>query len=142
MAQAALTELLTINGIANYLTPSGPYHPVVDEVRDENYLRDFRKWITQQTLPPSAQELRDVKESVESTMRKAQEDVFLKHLDPKGLYKSVGKSILGDAIGYFIPVTGTVMTAVEEARKRAVTKDMRWQGFVIGARRRASEFAP
>jgi hypothetical protein len=41
--KAKLVEFLVINNIPNYLSPEGPYHPCVEEARDNPFLKDFGK---------------------------------------------------------------------------------------------------
>ena len=133
--QSLLTQLLLLENIPNYLTQKGPYHPVIEEVRANPYLAEFRKWISEQRCLTSPQEVKEVKAEVENALQDAQEKLFLKHCDPKRHYRSVGKAMLGDAIGVLFPVTGTV-TALAEAGADVLNPEaMRWQGFVVGARR-------
>jgi len=135
--EAFLTQLLVLDGIPNYLTPKGPYHPVVEEVRANPHLAAFRKWITQQRGLASQSEVKEVKAEVEAALREAQERLFLKHCDPKRHYQSVGKAMLGDAVGILFPATGTVTALVEAGRDRMNPEVQRWQGFIVGARRDA-----
>ncbi|PQO93336.1 hypothetical protein C5614_23960 [Massilia phosphatilytica] len=133
--QALLAQMLVIENIPNYLTPQGPYHPVIDEVRANKYLADFRKWISQQSGVASAAEVKEHKEEVEHALRDAQENLFLKHLDAKRHYQSVGKAMLGDAVGLLFPLTGTVTAVAETGANLWKPDALRWQGFVVGARR-------
>ncbi|PFE08589.1 hypothetical protein [Bacillus cereus] len=129
-----MAEALVIDNIPNYLTLKGPYHPCVEAARENNYLKDFRKWISKRPLHTDRNELLDIKNEVEEAIRKAQDEVFLKHFEPKHHYKSVGKAILGDTIGTFIPGVSAVSTAVEETIKFVNNKDRRWQAFIVSLR--------
>ena len=68
-ADMRLTELLVLDDIPNYLTPKGPYHQVIEEVRENAYLKDFRKWIVQQDKAPSESELKEIEESVSASLK-------------------------------------------------------------------------
>lgn len=130
-----LTELLVIQNIPNYLTPTGPYHPVVDEVRGNKYLTDFRKWIASRPKNVSRQELDEMRTDIEFALQEAQDDYFLKNLDSKRHYTSIGKAVVGDAIGFLFPFSGTVSAIAESTIDAANDADQYWQGFLVGARR-------
>ncbi|MBT2727477.1 hypothetical protein J7E63_11080 [Bacillus sp. ISL-75] len=129
-----LSEILVIENIPNFLTPHGPYHSCVEEARDNSYLKDFRKWITSQNLNSKRNELEDIKKEVEEAIRKAQEELFLKSFDYKSHYKSVGKSMIGDAVGVLIPGASTVATAYEETKSFLNNRERRWQAFIVSLR--------
>lgn len=135
--QSLLTQLLILENIPNYLTPQGPYHPVIEEVRANPHLAEFRKWVTQQRGMASSSEVKEVKAEVESALQDAQEKLFLKHCDQSRHYRSVGKAMLGDAIGILFPATGTVTALIEAGADVVNPQATRWQGFLIGARRNA-----
>ncbi len=132
---AHLAEILAIEGIPNYLTPQGPYHPIVDEVRQNKYLSDFRHWISSQPKNVSRTEAKEMKTEVERALMDAQEQAFLRHLDPRRHFESVGKAMVGDALGLLFPLTGTVSAIMESTVGAAHDKSQYWQGFLVGAHR-------
>jgi hypothetical protein len=129
-----LIELIILRGIPNYLTIDGPYHPVIEEVRGDPFLKDYRKWVSFQATSPDPREMAEIQKGAESAIRRSQDEVFLKYLDPKGLYFSVGKAAIGDAIGVLVPGSGVAMTLLEEGLDAKHKKSLRWQGFVVRAR--------
>lgn len=139
IAQAKLTELLVINNIPNYLTLQGPYHPVIEEVRADKYLSDFRIWISQRPKHTSPQEILEMKQDIEQALQNAQEEVFLKNLNPKRHFTSVGKAMLGDALGLLFPLSGTVNAIAESTIDAANETSQYWQGFLVGARSRTKK---
>lgn len=64
-----LSNELTLNGIPNYLTHYGPYHPVIDELRESNYLKDYRKWICGYHGHLQKSEIQEVKEAIENELK-------------------------------------------------------------------------
>lgn len=95
LAKAKITELLIINNIPNYLTKMGPYHECIEEVRENKYLADYRKWISERNLKFNQKELQEVKLEIENQLDIAQRNIFCKYLDPKNTYKSIAKTIIG-----------------------------------------------
>jgi hypothetical protein len=139
LSASRLTELLVVRGIHNYLSPEGPYHPVIDEARESRYLVDFRRWMSEQHTHFSASEVRDAQHAVENEIQRLQDEVFLKHLGGKwSHYVSVGKAIIGDGIGLVVPGTGVGVAIAEEALKHRRNMNQRWAGFIVEARSRLS----
>lgn len=129
------SELIVVNDIPNYLTPKGPYHPCIEEVRENKYLKEFRKWVLAQKIPADKKEIKDIQNEVENVIRQAQKDIFLKYLDEKNHYKTIGKAAIGDAVGCFIPGIGTLGACVEENKKEKQKQEIKWQGFVVSAKK-------
>jgi hypothetical protein len=134
LGQVKLAELLTINNIHSYQSPLGPYHPVIEEVRADPYISDFRKWLSQQKNSIDAQELKDAKEAVEASLQKAQDELFLKYLDPKGYALNIGKSALLEGLGLLMPGIGLGASVLEEGLRYNEARKIRWQGFLVSLR--------
>ncbi len=132
--KAKLTELLVISNIPNYLTPKGPYHPCVEECRSNQYLKDFRKWISSQPINPDANELKDIKEEVESTIQESQDKIFLKYLDRKTQYFSLGKKLVYSTTNTIAPGFSIAASAIEELSNFFEKGERRWQGFLVSTR--------
>lgn len=135
---AKLTELLVVENISNYLTPKGPYHPVIEDVRENQYLKEFRSWVVQQGGLASLSEVKEMKKQVEATIQEAQDQLFLKHLDQRGHFKTIGEAMLGDLAGLVYPIAGTTKAIVEAGIDILKPSTDRWQGFVVGARKQIS----
>ncbi|ENU93383.1 hypothetical protein F971_01431 [Acinetobacter vivianii] len=129
-----LSEFLIVQDIPNYLSRMGPYHPVVEEARENEYLKYFRKWVSSTGKTTSIAELREVKEAVEASIREVQDKLFLQYLDPNSFYKSLGKSVVGDAIGLLAPGSSTVTSVFEHLGGRKEKNEIRWQGFLVSMR--------
>lgn len=76
-----------------------------------------------------------MKTQVERVLQDAQDELFLKHLDPKRHFESVGKAMLGDIVGMVFPAAGTVSAILEASIDEASKRRQRWQGFLVGSRR-------
>lgn len=130
-----LAEVIAIEGIPNYLTSKGPYHPIIEDVRSNKYLSDFRHWIAQKPRNASASEVAAMKKDVEHALREAQETHFLRRLEPKRHFETIGKAMLGDALGVLCPFTGTLSAIMETTIDAANDKEQFWQGFLTSSRR-------
>lgn len=135
LAKIKLSELLVIENIPNYLTKMGPYHPCVEEARDNSYLKSYRKWISQRKiLTGSEQELVDIKREVQEAINEAQDEIFLKHLNPRGHYTSIGKLIGGIIIDIYLTGASSVVSLLKEGFSYYKNRDARWQGFIVSTR--------
>jgi hypothetical protein len=135
---ADLAHVMVIDGIPNYLGPDGPYHPVIDEVREDRYLKDFRKWISK-TATTSQVDAQTMKADVEKRIQEAQEEVFLKYLDPRRKYETIGKTVTTAIASLFVPGVGEAASTIAELRADRRVRDQRYQGFLVHFRRAARE---
>ena len=92
-----LAEKIVIQDIPNYLSKKGPYHKCIEELREDKYIKDFRKWITGNHIHVQQTEIDDMAVSVQRTMKETQKRLFMKHLNENtgfACFKSIGKTIL------------------------------------------------
>lgn len=137
--KAGLAELLVINNIPNYLNIDGPYHPCIEEARDNPFLKDFRKWITTQVTVPNEHELSDIKKEMEAAIQKSQDEIFLKYLDRKTQYISIGKKLAGAAADVYAPGISVVATGIDILENFFEKGERRWQGFIVSMRHLKTE---
>lgn len=134
LAKSKLTELLIIENVPNHLSRMGPYHKCIEEVRENDYLRGYRKWISEQKLKNDLKELTEYKVEIENQLAKAQKEIFLKYLDPKSTYLSIGKTIAGTIAENLIPFVSTAYSIGEELHSRIEKNEIMWQGFIISTK--------
>lgn len=132
--KAKFAELLIIDNIPNYLTPEGPYHPCVEKARDNPFLKDFRKWIVSQSITANKKELRDIKSEVEAAIQKSQNEIFLKYLDRKTQYMSIGKTMAGAGADLIVPGLSATASILKEGVNFFDKRKRRWQGFIVSLR--------
>jgi hypothetical protein len=136
-AQNLLVEAITIENIPNYMTTSGPYHEVIDEAREDKYLKYFRKWIIDEHKDLSKKSIKDIKEEVENAIQEKQKHLFLKSLDLSTHYKSIGEALLMNTVGDLLPVVPLakdIFTASRAIKEIMSNKCNLWQGFVVNSK--------
>ena len=136
LSQSALTQLMILEGMHNYQAPKGPYHDCILEVREDKFLQDYRSWIIKQEDNLSRAELLEVKNEIENVIKEAQENIFLKYLDPKSHFVGTGKTLAGFAVDFLIPGLSTAYSLIEELNSFDEKRFIRWQGFVVSAKRK------
>lgn len=134
LAKANLTEHLILKNIPNYLIKQGPYHKCIEEVRENEYLKYFRNWISAKKLRYDSVEIAEAQSEIENVLEESQKKIFLKYLDPKSTFKSLGKTIAGAVVDNIIPYVSTVYSVAEDLQCREEKKEMMWQGFIISAK--------
>lgn len=130
-----LSESLIIEDIPNYLGPEGPYHPCIEEARESKYLTAFRNWIAERPSVSHEKEILEVKNEVEAAIKVAQDEIFLKHLNPRNQYESIGKTLLGTAIDVVIPGFSLIEAIGNEVETFIDNGNRRWMGFIVESRR-------
>lgn len=130
-----LSELIIIENIPNYLTPDGPYHPCIEDARSDSYLIDFRKWITNTTEKLNVEYVESFKKGVQSSIQRAQDELFLKYYDVKTHYKSIGKTLAGFVLSSFVPGVGALHSLIEKEIELSKQEESRWQAFIISSKK-------
>lgn len=131
-----LTESLILQDVPQFLSPAGPYHPSIEEVRGSSYLSYFREWITKDAFNSNQAEVKEVKREVEMKLAESQKKIFLRYLDPKGSYESFAETVLGAGVDMLIPGAATVMDLIGQRNEEKKKQELRWQGFILDARSR------
>lgn len=131
-----LTESLILENVPQFLSPAGPYHQSIEEVRGSSYLTYFREWITKDAFTSNQAEVKEVKKEVEAKLSESQKQIFLRYLDPKGSYKSFAETVLGAGVDTLIPGAATVKDLIGQRNEEKKKQGLRWQGFILDARSR------
>lgn len=129
-----LTEVLVLDSVPQFLTPNGPYHPCIEDVRGSSFLVHFRKWIQSDAPFASQKEVKDVKSEVEAKLAESQRTILLKYLDPKSSYQSLAETMLGIGIDALVPGASTVKDLMGQLGEERSKQGLRWQGFILDAR--------
>lgn len=138
--EAGVIEKIIIPNMPNYLHKEGPYHPCIEELRENKYLVDFRKWIISNHNSIQKKEVNEICADVERTIKDTQEKVFNKYLNDNSKYsffKSSSKTAVKTAAGVIWTPFSIIetITGIMIAGKNVKEVNMdRWQGFVIQSR--------
>jgi hypothetical protein len=131
------TEKLIIHDIPNYLTKLGPYHECFEELRDNEFLKDFRKWILEDHSHIQKAEMSEMCNSVEHAITRAQEESYiakLKENKSSKFWLSSAKTIISTCLGIPFPQV-SICDATSSIARHSIEykkiKNDRWQGFII-----------
>lgn len=143
---AEVTERIIIPNIPNYLSKQGPYHPCIEDLRNNNYLIDFRKWIIENHNAIQNREIQEICTDVEHTIKDTKDKVFDKYLDKDKhtFCFSTGITIIKTGLGIlytpFSILDAIVGIGLSGKTTLKVNGD-RWQGFVTNSRNKM-QFKP
>lgn len=129
--ETRFSEKLFINEIPSYQSRLGPYHQCIEEVRLDQNLQNFRKWVLDLNLPDHETDLPKIISTVQDIIYDAQREVFLKQFDIKSKYFTEGKIFIGMVTDLFFPYSSTIGSLLEENIRYVKLEDKRWQAFIV-----------
>ena len=134
-----MIEKIIIPSISNYLGFDGPYHECMEELRENKYLANFRKWITQNHNNIQKAEINEMSKDVNTAIEQAKNSALKKYLDDNDKYNfftSTAQTLLTTAVGIpsaGISIISAISNIVIKGGKTCNVKNDRWQGFVVDA---------
>lgn len=138
--QAELTDKIIIPQIPNYISADGPYHSCMEELRENEYIKDFRKWIVKNHSNLQRSEIQDICVGVERNIEETRNRVFNKYLQENrgfSLFKSTSSTLIKTALGTVctpISIADAFAGSIKKGKHTLDAKSIRWQGFVINSR--------
>ncbi len=138
--EAKTVEKIVIPNIPNYLNKEGPYHPCMEELRENRYLIDFRKWIVRNHNSIQYSEVNEICEVVDRSIKETNDRLFKKYLDDSSKYSffaSTGKTIIKTAAGIIstqCSILDALLGITINGKNTFKANCDRWQGFVVDSR--------
>lgn len=139
-AECEFIDRIIIPEIPNYIGVDGPYHECMEELRENKYIEDFRRWIIEKHHNIQRAEIKEICTDVEHSIRETKETLFRQYLDTNSGYsffKSTGSTILKTAAGMVcapISVLDAFAGSIVGGKKCLDAKSVRWQGFIMDSR--------
>jgi hypothetical protein len=124
-------EIATIR-VPNVWSPTGVYHPSIEELRHDPRVSEFRKYLASQDPDGSAVErAEEITAVADSHARKA----FLRAFDKPNLYTTVGRAAIGPVGNAVAAPLGTIASsavrALDWVAKRREANNLGWAAFVV-----------
>lgn len=133
-------DKIIIPGVPNYIGYSGPYHECMEELRENKYLKDFRRWIIEEHGNIQISEITEMCEAVEKNIEEVKMNVFKQYLENNSgflFFKSTAITTLKTVAGLVcspVSVIDAFAGTIVEGKKALNAKSARWQGFVVDSR--------
>lgn len=139
-AKAELIDRIIIPDIPNYISPAGPYHSCIEELRENQYLKDFRIWIVEKHNNIQRSEIEEICVAVQKNIEEVKDKTFKRYLENNSsfsFFKSTGSTILKTAAGIFytpISVVDAFAGCISKGGETLTAKSIRWQGFIMDSK--------
>ncbi len=135
--ESSVVEKILIPNIPNYLHIDGPYHPCMEELRNNTYITDFRKWIMENHNTIQHSEIEEMCLSVQQSIKETEDKYFKKYLEDNDKYSffvssgtTLIKTLIGLGSGTFSVLDALIGISIKGKQTMEVHSN-RWQGFVV-----------
>lgn len=138
--EAEFIDRIIIPGIPNYIGDDGPYHKCMDELRENPYIKDFRRWIIEEHSNLQRTEIDEMCVAVERNIEEVRDNIFKKYLENNNGFafvRSTGSTILKTSAGLLynpISIVDAFAGCIAKGKNYLDAKSIRWQGFVMDSR--------
>lgn len=139
--QAELTDKIIISQIPNYIGVDGPYHSCMEELRENEFIKDFRKWIVKNHGNLQHSEIQEICVGVERNIGETQDRVLKKYLQENSgfaFFRSTGSTLIKTVLGTMcssISIVDAFAGSIKKGKHTLDAKSIRWQGFVVDSRK-------
>lgn len=128
--QLGLAErVLTFGSLYDITGPGGPYHPCLEEIRDDDLLRSFREWMDRQRTRLDNQDLAEVETEVNAKVEAFTDSTLRKAVAPKSLAGVVVKVAKDELIGK-IPGGSVISTVGDSVAHNKHADTNQWKVFI------------
>jgi hypothetical protein len=131
LSQIGITNEFVLKRIPNPFDKNGPKVDDVEKLRDNKYIGDYRRWISEQEFPGNIEEIREVAEKIERDIFEAKTRAYLSELDPSRFYKSLSKNAFGEFVGQLVPGGSFLLEAAKGFSEDAKIQRERWRAFLL-----------
>ncbi|XDA99613.1 hypothetical protein AB1M95_06815 [Sulfitobacter sp. LCG007] len=126
-------HLLTIDGIYDITGPDGPYHPVIEELRQHHYASSFRRWIRGETSSLHNQELGDIVSGMNDVVRAFEREALVKAVGREGLKEVSVQLVEGIALD-LLPGASSVKTAMGIIKSSSEREERKASAYIAESR--------
>lgn len=131
-ARARAVTSLLFPDVPEHLAPEGPFHPVVEELRSDRLIGEFRRWITAAQPPRDQVDSKIWAARARNEIRKAADSLFVRAARDSA-WRRVGMAAALDAVGILVPGLSTAVESGRTVFSRKSRNTLRWQAFVVTA---------
>ncbi|WP_146051336.1 hypothetical protein [Agrobacterium rosae] len=131
-------RLLTFGELYDYVGNKGPYHPILDEMRNDRLLEEFRRWVGANTSILDNQEIRAIEKDVNTRLRELRIKSLEKYVSKKHLIQAPAQMLKSAVLGLVPPANG-IAKLVEIIKANRKAESVRWQAFIAISKERYDE---
>ncbi len=134
-------RLINVNSTYDYAAVKGPYHPVIDEMRADPLLKDFRRWVSGNTSRLDNQEIQNIEHEINQKITDLTDAGIRKYVAKTSLVQAPVQMLKSAALSIMPPANGFAKAIeIVKANKKADT--LRWLAFVALSRNQMQSQRP
>ena len=126
-------KLISLQNIMDIDNEVGPYHPVIEELRHDSLIENYRKWLSDDKQKWHNREIKDIVNEVDAKVYEFTLKSLAAYVAPTSLIQttvSVTKGLALDAI----PLGSTMNVIGDEAKRHHQRQEFGWQAFIARSR--------
>lgn len=130
-------KVICVTSIYDIIGARGPYHPVVEDLRNDDLLINFRRWLTDVDSRLDNQEVREIERDVSARVREFTESSLRKAVSAPNL-KELSIEIFKGLTLDLLPPSSVIATIIESRRRKKQSNQLKWLAYVALARDKIS----
>ncbi|MGX5666600.1 hypothetical protein ACWKW9_11570 [Rhizobium daejeonense] len=134
-------RLINVNSTYDYTAVKGPYHPIIDEMRADPLLKDFRRWLSGNTSRLDNQEIRDIEREINQKITDLTDAGIRKYVAKTSLVHAPAQMLRSAALSIMPPANGFAK-AIEIMKANKKADALRWLAFIALSRNQLQSQRP
>jgi hypothetical protein len=135
-----LAHLVIVDNIPNFQFLEGPYHPLIEELRSDGFLVEFKKKITHMSSGKNLDDLKKISSDLKIQFDDYSKSLISRALSKKRIYKGIADFVLGQIVilsNIYSALDGgnTIYNAINDR------KSLGWAGFMANIKTHSNEFS-
>lgn len=126
-------EIVTLRNTLDILGIDGPYHPVIEELRNDEYIINFRNWLSENVDSLYNKRMPEIVAEVNIVVDAFNQRSRVKHLERASLSRAL-VSISKGTILSVIPGSSIIVAIADELKKMHHREEEGWKSFIGHAR--------
>ncbi len=128
-------RLLTFPELFDYIASEGPYHPAIEEIRNDQLLIEFRKWVSGNQTKLDNTELSMIETDVNHRLSELRRKSLEKYVERKSFLQVPAQMLKSVVLGLLPPANG-IEKAIEVTKHNRKVSELRWQAYIALSRDR------
>ncbi|WP_416065329.1 hypothetical protein ACK9YZ_00690 [Rhizobium sp. ZK1] len=128
------SRLIRLNKTHDYISQNGPYHPSIEELRHDDLLVHFRKWLDDQDSRLSNAEIADIEADVDAKIAELQDKSIRKFVETKNLVQVPIQWFKSGVMESLAPGSSIIEKVLDIAKSNNKAGQWRFEAFIAISR--------
>jgi hypothetical protein len=126
-------KLISLQNSADIATLEGPYHPIIEELREDPLIENYRNWLAESTGTWHNREVTEIVDEVDKKIAEFTLTALAQYVEPTSLIRTVVSVTKGLALDS-LPGASTIVSLSEQAKHYHKRQEFGWQAFIARSR--------